>query len=267
MLHVSQINKYTYIMKKILWPMAALIALFMVACQRESLTTVAPVGGSGSITRFATYQNYMYVLNMNAIQTFSLADPAKPALVHTLTTDYGLETVTVFDGALFIGATDALYIVGIDDPAAPVLLSKTDRLSVLGGGCDPVAVKGDAAYSTVTVVPNICGTASGRSALVVYNVVDRLRPVEETSIEMLRPRGLGYSGDFLFVCDETRNQVVIFDIKERFKPVETLFNIDIESPRDLIVYDNRLFVSTTSNFIVYDVSDLSNIRIILQIAR
>jgi hypothetical protein len=254
-------------MKKVISSIAVVLALCLAACQTESLEDASSVGTSGSVTRFTTYKGFMYTLNSNEVQVFSLAIPEQPKLVHTLLLGFGLETVTVFEDALFIGATDALYIVGLDDPAVPILLSKTERVTLPGGGCDPVVVKEDVAYSTIAVIPNICGNINARSALVVFDVSDRLQPVEADVITLDVPRGLGYSGDHLFVCDEGANVVKVFNITQLLNPQQTAFDITLDAPRDLIASGNRLFVATNTDFVIYDISDISNIRKVAQIKR
>ncbi len=159
-------------MKKILFILP--IALLLFACSKDAALSEAGAGQSGSITRFAVFQHYMYVLNLNEVQTYDISQKEHPVLVHRLATDYGLETITIYDNAVFLGSTTALYILDVSDPAAPKIQSKSERLSDIGfSGCDPVAVKGNYAYSTIKTILNICGTASAQSDLVVYDITDK----------------------------------------------------------------------------------------------
>jgi hypothetical protein len=224
-------------------------------------------GKGGSITRFAVHQGYMYALNQNEVQTFSLQNPDKPLLVHRLATDYGLETIIIYDNTIFIGSTTALYILSIENPAAPVLLSKTPDQINIGGRCDPVVVKGNYAYSTAKIIQNICGNVSSQSALLTYDVTDKTRPKLKSFVELNLPNGLGYKDNLLFVCDEGFDKVLVFDIAQPDDPQPTNLDFALTDPIDLIVDGQKMIVSTRSDFYVFDLSDPQNIRKIGQIAR
>ena len=253
-------------MKKTLLGYLFFLLLF-VACTQEADLATSEGGKSGSVTRFTTYQGYMYVLNLNEVQTYSLSNPDKPALVHILSTDYGLETINIYDNTIFLGSTTSLYILDIADPAAPVILSKTNRSFEFSSGCDPVVVKGFYAYSTIKIIENICGFRSSRSALIVYNIVDKKNPVEVANYDLVTPNGLGYKDNYLFVCDEGTDRLEVFDISDPEQLVKTSFAISIIDPTDLIVDGERMFVATKTDFQIFDVFDMNNIRRIGKIDR
>jgi hypothetical protein len=209
----------------------------------------------------------MYLLNNNEVQTYDVSDKAHPSLVHKLTLDYGLETIVLYDNSLFIGSTTALYILNLSNPAAPTLQAKTERIEISESSCDPVVVKGNYAYSTIKIIENICGTISDRSALLVYDVSDKSNP-ELLSIKSLNiPNGLGYKDNYLFVCDEGFDQLLVFDISNPAMAIETNLSIPLSDPVDIIVDGDRMIVSTKTDFQVYDVSDIANLRIIGQISK
>jgi hypothetical protein len=103
-------------------------------------------GLSGSITRFAVLGDYLYALNPNGVLTYNVSNASKPVLTSIINTDYGLETITIYDGYVYIGSRTSLYILDISNPSIPTILSQTQGGSLLGGGCDPVVVKGDYYY-------------------------------------------------------------------------------------------------------------------------
>ena len=241
--------------------------LLLVACTQDADLAISEGGKSGSITRFTIHQGYMYVLNLNEVQTYSLSNPNKPLLVHTLTTDYGLETINIYDNTIFLGSTTALYILDISDPAQPVLLSKTDRSLAFFSGCDPVVVKGDYAYSTVKTIINVCGNSSSMSALIVFDISDKTKPIEVAFYELVAPNGLGYKNNYLFVCDEGSDYLEVFDISVSDKLVRTSLGVPIIDPIDLIIDGNKMFVATKTDFQIFDISDISNIRRIGKIER
>lgn len=217
-------------------------------------------GVSGSITRFAVYRNYLYALNANEVQTYRLQESGDPLLIHRLPTDYGLETIILYENTIYIGSRTALYILGIDNPEAPVLLSQTLRQAEFFGGCDPVVVKGNFAYSTIKIIQNICGFASAQSALIVYDISNKAVPVQVGIYPLQLPNGLGYSGDYLFVCDEGSDRVEVFDISNPRALKPTPYAIALEDPVDLIVKGGRMIVSAKRSFHFFDISDPANIR-------
>ncbi len=252
-------------MKKTLF--ATCIALFLFACSKDSaLEQVA--GKSGSITRFAIYHDFMYVLNLNEVQTYNIKQKEHPVLVHRLPTDYGLETIAIYDNTVFVGSTTALYILDISDPAAPVIQSKSDRITDIGFiGCDPVAVKDHFAYSTIKVIENICGTISAQSALVVYDIADKSAPKVVGFYTLEIPNGLAYKDNYLFVCDEGWDQLLVFDITTPTMLTQTNYSFSITDPYDLIVDGTRMIVVTKTDFQIFDISNIAQIKKIAQISK
>jgi hypothetical protein len=241
--------------------------LFAAACTKDAASELSTTGKSGSITRFAIHQGYMYTLNSNEVVTYSLANPDKPELVHRLPTDYGLETIIVYDGVIYLGSRTALYILSIDNPAAPVILAQTPRETFFFGGCDPVVVKDNYAYSTIKIIENVCGNVNSQSALLVYDVSNKNNPVNVGIYFLDMPNGLGYKDNYLFVCDDGSDRVVVFDITDPRNLQTTDLGIDLEDPLDLIIDGNKMIVSARTEFQIYDVSDINNIRRIGQIQK
>ena len=245
----------------------ASIALLYAACSKDEASVGEP-GKSGSITRFAVYQDYMYVLNLNEVQTYDITQKEHPVLIHRLKTDYGLETITIYDNTVFLGSTSALYILDISNPAAPAIQAKTDRLFDFGfSGCDPVVVKGNYAYSTIKIIQNICGNVSAQSALIVYDISDKSAPKAVGSYTLAMPNGLGIKDNYLFVCDEGTDQLRVFDITNPTQLMETTFIVGITDPYDLIIDGARMIVSSKTDFQVFDISDIIQIKKLGQISK
>jgi len=227
----------------------------MGACDSDSeILSDSQNGTSGSITRFATLGDFMYTLNPNQLQTFDISNPDKPVLVNELETDYGLETIFIYDNRIYLGARNGLYILGLDDPASPVLLSQTLRSDEFFGACDPVVVKDNYAYSTVKTIVNICGTVNTLSALLVYEISDPENPDLRQTFELGAPNGLGYTDQFLYVCCAGSDQLCVFDISDPENVVERPdLNYPIENPFDIIVDDDRMIVSTLDDFLIFSI--------------
>ncbi len=242
--------------------------LLAVSCSKDAAESAVDGGRSGSITRFAVHNGYMYALNPNQVKTYSLQNPDQPRLVHTLRTLYGLETIIIYDNTIYLGSRSALYILSIADPAAPEILAATQRLDFFLGGCDPVVVKDNYAYSTVKIIENVCGRSAARSALLVYDVTDKNNPVNVGLYWLGLPNGLGYKGNYLFICDEENDRVEVFDISNpRNLKWETGYSVPITDPVDLIVDGERMIVSAKTEFRFFDISDVANIRQLGRIAK
>ena len=245
----------------------AMSLLFAAACSKDS-TSLEATGKSGSITRFAVHNGYMYALNPNEVLTYSLQDADQPVLVSRITTDYGLETIIIYDNTIYLGSSSALYILDITNPSTPVILSKTNRETLFIGGCDPVVVKDNYAYSTIKIIENICGNVSSQSALLVYDVSNKTAPVGKGTYTLGIPNGLGYRGNYLFVCDEGTDRLEVFDISNPLSLQQLSVNaLDITDPYDLIVDGQKMIVSTKTDFQIYDISSLPTITKIGFIAK
>ncbi len=244
-----------------------LFLLFAVACTKDA-ASIETTGKSGSITRFAIHNGYMYVLNPNAVLTYSLQNADQPELVHTLTTDYGLETIIIYDNTIYLGSRSALYILDIGNPAAPAILSRTSRQDLFLGGCDPVVVKDQYAYSTIKIIQNICGDISSESALLVYDISNKTAPVEKGAYPLNIPNGLGYKDHYLFVCDEGADRLEVFDISNPLSLQQLPgYALAITDPYDLIVDGSKMIVSTKTDFQIYDLGELPVLRKIGLIAK
>jgi hypothetical protein len=203
----------------------------------------------------------MYTLTDNEVKTFSLSDPDKPQLINQLLLENGLETIIIYEGTGYIGSTTALYILDLSDPAAPKLSGRSERTARFIGGCDPVVVRNNYAYSTIKIIENICGRVNQRSALVTYDVTDKTAPLEVSATGLSQPNGLGYQGKYLFVCDEGSDRLEVFDLTRPDRPtIQPQLSIPMTDPFDLIVNDNKMIVSTKTAFQVYDISALPVIR-------
>lgn len=239
----------------------AFAALILAACSKDSGILESVAGKSGSITRFAVHNGYMYTLNPNEVLTYSLQNPDKPALVHRLATDYGLETIIVYDNTIYLGSSTALYILDISNPAAPVIQSQTGRSAFFFGGCDPVVVKDNYAYSTIKIIQNVCGDVSSESALLVYDVSNKNAPVDVGIYFLNIPNGLGYKDNYLFVCDEGSDRLEVFDISDPLSLKQMPnFAVPLTDPYDLIVDGQKMIVSTKTDFQIFSLNDLPLIR-------
>jgi len=239
--------------------MVLLLSLLAPSCTKND-TISNQNGKSGSITKFAVVGNYLYSLNSSNLDVYDIRVPEQPLRVNTIAVAQVTETVFSYQGHLYIGAPDGVYIVDISVPDKPVVRgSETHWL-----GCDPVVVKDKIAYSTIRSGRQ-CHRSKEVNRLLVINVADPANPYTIRELNMNYPGGLGYDGNTLFVCDGTEG-VRVFDISIEGIPVPigTIEGIDA---MDLITDNGSLIVSTPNSFSFYDYSDRENIDLKYQISR
>lgn len=224
-------------------------------------TTTEPTGASsGSITTFVIKAQHMYTLDHKVLLTHDLTDPDQPELVHTLTLDFGLETIFLYDDHVYVGSTTSLYIINLSNPSQPRFVSKTERSEKFVNGCDPVIVEENYAYSTVKVIVNRCGRKSSRSALLVFDITDKKHPKEVAHQFMQEPNGLAIKDDHLFVCDKVKNSVTVFNVSEPNRPLlRDHLSLSVTNAYDIIIKDNRMIVSSTDGFQIFDVTNIHDI--------
>lgn len=246
-------------MKKNFLKMALIVITLSVAsCGKNESARVAPTtnGISGSITKFAVVDNFLYGLNDNEIVVYDISNNNDAIKVGSTEVGYNIETIFSLQDNLYIGATDGIYIVDITTRNKPIVLSKAIHTL----GCDPVIVKGNIAFSTVRTGVGCGGNFVQYSALLIYDVRNINYPVIINEYPMASPKGLAYDGNTLFVCDE-ENGLKIFDISD-IRTIREVTNLKEINAKDVIADNNTLVVSTKNGYVFYDYSDLQNIQLI-----
>ena len=206
---------------------------------------------TGSMSRFATYGDYLYVVSSNMLKTFSLSGSAITKIREQYVS-WNVETIFPYEEKLFLGTTNGLIIYGINDPSNPEYLSSLVHIV----GCDPVVVQGDYAYVTIRG-GNACG--QNMSLLQVVDISNPSLPVMKNSFNMKEPYGLGIDGNILFVCDQGLS---IFDATNPLV-VGMMPIIQFASIKgyDVIPYNNNLILIGGDGLYQYDYSDIRDIKL------
>lgn len=242
-------------MKNILKAIVIFSVIFS-ACTKDSQLATSDKqqqGVSGSLTRFTLKDNYMYALDVNYMKVFDITNGSQPVLMSATKVNYGLETITIYGDNIYIGAFDRVYILNIKDPSHPTELQEV----VHHISCDPVVVQGNYAYSTQNSSEIGCGHATTKSILAIYNAGNPQQTTLVKSIEMTSPYGLAVEGNYLYVCD-SEDGVVIFDISNPANPV--FYNVlPVVNPRDIILKNPFMIVSTQTSFEMYNYANAANI--------
>ncbi len=118
-----------------------------------------------------------------------------------------------------------------------------------------MVVQNNIAYSTQRSNAVGCGTNWSSSVLAVYDVSNPLGPNLLTSVGMSQPYGLAVEDNWLFVCDEGKEGVVVFDVTDPSNPIEK-GKINIEQPRDIILAYPYMIISSKTSFKIYNYSNV-----------
>jgi hypothetical protein len=122
-----------------------------------------------------------------------------------------------------------------------------------------VVVSGNLAYVTLRS-GNMCGGTA--DLLEVINISDKYAPVRIASYGMDEPYGLGISDHTLFIC-QGNNGMVVFDATNPYTITDNkLAEFDNIQATDVIPFNDILFTIGDGGFLIYDYSDLNDIRLI-----
>lgn len=203
-------------------------------------------GQGGSLARFTIAKDYLYVVSSNALFSYNLANPSQPEFVGENNIWANVETIFAMGDYLFLGTTTGVEIYDISNPSQPKYTSRYEHIV----SCDPVVAQGAYAYSTLRTGTNCW---RGENRLDVIDISNISQPEEEWSIVMNNPKGLGISGNYLYVCD---NSVLkTFSLINPARPTERVFQqLNIDGCFDVIARENRLLVVHTFGLNQYSIN-------------
>lgn len=210
-------------------------------------------GVGGSMARFLTYDKYLYMLQTtNMLKIVDISKTDTPEIVYDKYVGWGLETMFIYDDFLYLGSTQGLYILNLENPKSPFTTAIYNHVT----SCDPVVVSGDLAYVTLRS-GNMCGGTA--DLLEVIDISDKYKPERIASYGMDEPYGLGISGNTLFVC-QGDNGLVVYDVTNPHNiNNHKLAEFSDIKATDVIPIGTTLFTIGDGGFYIYDYSDLNNI--------
>lgn len=225
-------------MKKIFYIfIPILFSLALAACSKDNKgtgSTGGEAGQGGSLARYTIANGHLYMVDMQELKAFSLANPTDPLLTKTVQVGSDIETIFAFEDKLFIGSMQAMYIYSIANPSSPQYLGEASHVRA----CDPVIANQDYAYVTVRSGTNCGGTTN---ALYVYKVTNILNPQQVNVVPMSSPYGLGKTDDVLYVCDGG-NGLQVYDITDPVYPShknsvagEIFYDVIVDEADDLLI--------------------------------
>ncbi|MDN3493091.1 LVIVD repeat-containing protein [Winogradskyella bathintestinalis] len=191
------------------------------------------VGVGGSYAKFQIYDNALYTLDDYKLNTFDISDYNNITL--TSETWMGgwfggeLETTYILKENLFIGATNGMHIISLEDEFNPIYTSSFTHAT----GCDPVVVENFTAYITVRG-GNSCGAIEDQ--INVIDVSNLSAPVEYSTYFLSSPYGLGIKEHILYVCNE--DGINVFDAQNPNNII--LKNTYVTTSKDVIPLSSHL---------------------------
>ncbi len=235
-----------------------IISIFFIGCgtnaDSSSLSTDTGIGGSTA--RFAIVNNYLYTVDENNLNVFSINDTNNPVFLNEVFIGFRIETLFAFENNLFIGSQDGMFIYSLNNPEVPLQESSISHFT----SCDPVVTDGTYAYVTLHSNSD-CG--NDINLLEIYDVTDVQNPILKHERTMINPKGLGLYNNYLIICDD---EVKIFDISD---PENMNFVASIAiAGFDVIIKNNHLLVVGNEGLYQYslDATNIHNIELLSTIS-
>ncbi len=234
------------------------IILLLAVCYLSGCSKGSDAGASagassnGSLTRFITAGNYLYVVDNSRLHTYSIINPAVPEIKNTTQVGFAIQTIFLYKDKLFIGSNNNMFIYSISNPEKPSQLSE---ITYFVRGRDPIVANDSVAYSTVR------NGAGFGSVLNVFNVKNITQPRNVDIIGMANPYGLGMKDSALYVC-EADSGLKVFNIKNTYAPVIKTTLKNTETFYDVIIEGNVMVCYIKGGLCFVDISKPFNPAVI-----
>jgi len=239
-------------MKKIIYILILSFTIIFMSCDADSATTdsnfVNETGQSGSLARFTILNDHLYTVDNQNLNVFNITNNENPIFVNSINVGFNIETLFSYKTYLYIGSRNGMFIYDANSVETPQLLSSVQHFTA----CDPVIA--NETYAFVTLKGgNQCG--ADLNVLEVYDVSDVTNPLLISQRNLSGPVGMGFYGDYLFVCDD---EVKIFDISDP-ENMNLAHAIDTES-FDVIIQQDLLILIGANGVYQYslDPDDIQN---------
>lgn len=228
-------------MKKV-WTLFFLATTLFFGCSADSESSNISIGNGvgGSTARFASVGNYLYAVDQQNLNIFSVNNGILTSIKKEFL-GFDIETIFALDNQLFMGSQTGVHIYSIENPTDPYRLALVEHVF----SCDPVVA--DDNYAYVTLRSNSARCGRGLNQLDILNVLNPNAIYTEFSYPMEAPRGLGIDGKFLFVCD---NGIKVFDRTDPSNLIQLQHIVGYEA-YDVIPFQNKLYVTSPEGVYQY----------------
>ena len=185
-------------------------------------------GHVGTANRIAQVDDFLYLIDMSSIFTFSDGDQGFRKVNNLNDIGFNLETIFSSNDALFLGGRNGMEIFDISQRESPRHLSSFWHAT----SCDPVLpTEYNVAYITLRSDDECPGTLN---TLNVVDISNLNNPFQITSHEMISPYGMTIIETHLYV-GEGESGFRVFDISNPREPSEVTRNSSI-SAFDIIAH-------------------------------
>lgn len=259
-------------MKKLSILLLLLGVLGLQSCSKES-DSLAPSDGTtgiaGSYARFMIVNNRLYVVDQQSIKTFSLDNPADPALLDQQDIGSNIETIFNLGDKLFIGAGSGLYIYTIGSTGIPQTAGSFLYSNFNFGfePCDPVVANETYAYVTLNTTNRIerCRITVEEQVnlLNIFDITDVFQPQLVAQYAMHNPKGVGLDGDLLFLCEDDQG-LKVFNVADP-ENILQIAHFTGYTAFDVIPLGGLLLVVGPDNVYQYDYTDPEHIALISEL--
>lgn len=229
----------------------------------DNVQTAGSFGGSnhatgrgGSSARFATVDNYLYVVTSESLIPYNVVSAATPVAYPSINLQMGsIETIFPYKDNLFIGASSGVFIYNYkNNPSSPKYVSMIQHMEA----CDPVVCQGNFAFSTLRSGRR-CGQELASSGLQITDISKISTPSNVEWINLVEPYGLGIDGTLLFICQGT-NGLFVYDWDEAKKTITLRTHYDNIYAYDVIPNNKTLIVTASNGVFQFDYTDPANLK-------
>ncbi|OGU42479.1 MAG: hypothetical protein A2X61_02660 [Ignavibacteria bacterium GWB2_35_12] len=221
---------------------------------------VGNIGGSsgkgGSMARFTTYLNYLYVVDRSNLQSIDISIPENPRPWNKVNIGWNIETIFPFRDKLFIGSQTGMFIYDASTPWNPTYLGQFSHAR----GCDPVVAEDKYAYVTLRTGTSCAGNLN---QLDILDITNLMKPILLKSYPMQEPAGVGIDGTTLFICDGKAG-LKVFDVKDPMNIELLNWQSDIQT-YDIIPLGKIAIMIGSDGLFQYDYSDPKNLILLSKI--
>ena len=193
-------------------------------------------------------------MNQNSLLTFKLNSNSEVTLLNTEYVNWNVETIFITDKHLFLGTQNGMIVKSLEVPERPSQKGSFSHMTA----CDPVVIKGDLAFVTLKGGNTCRGTLNQLDVVRMSNGYSKFELLK--SYPMYGPQGLGIDDDILFVCDGDAG-LKIYNVAD---PLAITQNLIISFPSinayDVIPTNNYLFMIGEKGFMLYDYSNIQDIK-------
>jgi hypothetical protein len=228
------------------------MSVLILSCSSDSERSAPTANGDGtggSLAIFALKGNYLYSVDNQKLNVFSLIDTEHPSKVNEIIVGFNIETLFADDEFLYIGSQNGMFIYSVQNPENPVQLASVEHFTA----CDPVVANDTHAFVTLHST-STCG--SNLNVLEVYDIANPQYPQLIHQRNLTHPKGLGLYNNFLVVCDD---DIKIFDVQNPAEPV--LVKSVNKMCYDVIITGDTLFAIGETGVYRYllDPNDITNV--------